>query len=346
MPHVARLEPCQETHPLALARLDAETTPIAVAFLQYAFRRPLWGRQDLWEDGHHCYRKRPLNADDSRATIDIYPGFVWGVEAEGDGRLFLAVDTRNRYIDRLWLPNRLANDGTEPRDHFLRHCLYHFGHQWYVAPLLRPTGLSVAEQEFVVEETGAIAPVLTYTRLTAGTAGLLDLGPASPAVMYRYPGNQKERHGALALCKLTYRTAEMEAANLHRRSALEPARRVEHITDVVRRHFQQARLGGQPIRVAATPLEVERRVFSVPAQRFGHDRVLAVAPVAEGPEPAKPSLPVTDHVALADLGRRRLDLLLSPEAGPLDKTPFDAQYLLMPYSLPRTINDDFERRSV
>ena len=349
MPYVARLEPCQETHPLALARLDAETTPIAVAFLQYAFRRPLWGQQDLWEDGHHCYRKRSLNDDDPRASIDIYPGFVWGVEAEGDGRLFLAVDTRNRYIDRLWLPERLANDGKEPRDHFLRHCLYHFGHQWYIVQLLRPTGLSVAEQDFVVEDTGEIAQVLTYTRQKCGPnppAWVRDLDPASPAVMYRYPGNQKERHGALALCKLTYRTAEAEAANLHRRSALEPAQRMEHIAQVVRRHFQHTQLDGQPIRVAATPLEVERRVFSVPAQRFGRDRVLAFAPVAEGPELAKPSLPVTDHVALKDLGRRRLDLLLSPEAGPLDRTPFDAQYLLMPYSLPRTINDDFERRFV
>lgn len=186
LPYVARLEPGQETYPLALARLDAETTPIAVAFLQYAFRRPLWGRQDLWEDGHHCYRKRSLNADDPRATIDIYPGFVWGVEAEGDGRLFLTVDTRNRYIDRLWLPERLANDGKEPRDHFLRHCLYHFGHQWYVVQLLHPTGLSVAEQEFVVEDTGEIARVLTYTRQKCGPnppAWVRDLDPASPAVM-------------------------------------------------------------------------------------------------------------------------------------------------------------------
>ncbi len=349
VPHVARLEPSQETYPLALARLDAETTPIAVAFLEYAFRRPLWGRQDLWEDGRHCYHKQSINADDFRATMDIYSGFVWGVEIEGDGRLYLVVDTRNRYIDRLWLTERLEKDGTEPRDYFLRHCLYYFGHQWYVVQLLRPTGLSIAEQEFVVEDTREVARVLPYTRQKCGPNPpdwVRDLDPTSPAVIYRYPGNQKERYGALALCKLTCRTAEVEAANLHRRSALGPTQHTQHVVQVVRRFFQHAQLGGQPIRVATTPLEVERRVFSVPAQRFGHDRVLAVAAVAAGPEPAQPSMPVTDHVVLRDLGRRRLDLLLSAEAGPLDKTPFDAQYLLMPYSLPRSINDDFERRFV
>ena len=71
---------------------------------------------------------------------------------------------RNRYIDRLWLTERLAREGKDPRDYLLRHCLYHFGHQWYVVQLLQPTGLSVAEQEFVVDGTGQIAQVLPYTR--------------------------------------------------------------------------------------------------------------------------------------------------------------------------------------
>jgi hypothetical protein len=349
MPHVARLEAREETYPLELDRLDSETTPIAAAFLQYAFRRPLWGHQDLWEDGNRCYRKRPLNGEDPRATINLHPGFVWGVEAEGDGRLVLAVDTCNRYVDRLWLPERLAKDGKEPRDCFLRHCLYHFGHQWYIVQLLQPTGLSVAEQEFVLEDTGRIAKLLTYTREKCGPnlpPWIREIDAASPAVLYRYPGSQKERHGALALCKLTYRTADVETAQLHRRSILDPAQRMEHMAGVVRRHFQHARLGGQPIRVATTPLEFKRRVFRVPAQRFGQNRVLAVAPVAAVPEPVQPSAAVTDRVPIRDLGRRRLDLLLSPDAGPLDKTPFDAQYMLMPYSLARAINDDFERRFI
>src|SRR5207302_4479697 len=135
----------------------------------------------------------PLNVDDRRATIDVYSGFAWTVEADDDGRLFLAVDVRNRYIDRLWLPERRDRLGQSARDVFMRHCLYLFGDQWYIVQLKQPTGLSIAEQNFVVNGAQQATNLLAYTLDKCGgpnaPAWVRRLDPSSPAILYQYPGN-------------------------------------------------------------------------------------------------------------------------------------------------------------
>jgi hypothetical protein len=339
MPHVAMLVPSDRVFPLEFGGLDRETAPIAIAFLQTAIRTPLWQQRSLWGSGRAYYSKDALSADDPSTGVDVYPGFVWSVVAANDGRLCLAVDTIARYVDRDWLSKRL--NGHDPQGYLRRHCLYHFGHQWYVVQLWGVTGLSVTAQRFVPEGAKRPVDVLTHTQerwRESLPAWVRDLDPGSPAIVYRYPGSEKERYGALALCKLTLSSADAKAAGLRRRATLDPGPRFQHLMRVVEHYFQQARLGSQPICVATAPLEVERRIFSVPPQRFGHGRILAVSPRA----PAK----ATDIVPLEQLGRRRLRLVLDPHTGPLDITPFDAQYLMLPYSLPRPINEDFERRFV
>jgi hypothetical protein len=332
MPHVATLLPRQGTHRLDFGRLDRETAPIAIAFLQMALRTPLWQRRDLWGNGRASYRKQALNAEEADSCVDVYPGFVWSVVVTGEGRLFLAVDSVVRYVDRLWLSERLQGDHAYRYLH--RHCLYHFGHQWYVVQLLGLTGLSIAEQRFVPEGATQPVDVFTHTRerwQESPPPWVSQLDPASPAILYRYPGNERERYGALALCKLTLSSADAQAAGLHRQTTWEPAPRLQYLCAVVARYFQRAQLGGQPIDVATTPLEIERRVFAVPPLRFGQGQILSVG---------------AGDVPLDQLGRRRLRLALDPHVGPLDADPFDAQYLLLPQSLPRPINEDFARRFV
>jgi hypothetical protein len=339
MPHVVTLIPAEKMLPLAFAHLHREVAPIAIAFLQAALGQPLWQQQSVWGSGRAYYSKRALNADDSGTAVDVYPGFVWSVVAGDDGRLFLAVDTNVRYVDRCWLSERV--NGDNPRRYVHRHCLYHFGHQWYVVQLLGLTGLPVIEQRFVPEGSNQAVDVLTHTRerwRERPPSWVQDLDPGSPAIVYRYPGNEKERYGALALCKLTLSTTYAEAAGVHRRSIRAPAPRFERIIDIVAHHFQGAELGGQPIRVAAAPLEIERRVFAVPPQRFGHGRILAMSPGTP--------VEVTDRVPFEQFGRRRLQLMLDRRAGPLDPGPFDAQYLMLPHSSPRPMNEDFEWRFV
>jgi len=337
MPHVANLVPQEGVHQLDFTRLDETTRPIALAFLQFALGGPLHRHQNLWKSGRAYFGKQPLNAGDRRSTVDVYPGFNWSVIATEEGRIFLSVDTTTRYVDRRWLLD--AAKGQNPDAFLRRHCLYHFGHQWYVVQLWALTNRTIAQQRFLPEGKDQTVDVFTYTKECwerNPPPWVRDLDPNSPAVLYRYPGNEKERYGALALCKLSLSTREAEAAGLHRYSTPDPARRFEQIMAIVKRHFQGASLGGQPIEVSAAPRAVERRVFSVPAQRFGHGRVLAVGQTAADG--------ATDVVQLDQIGQRRLKLLLDPKGGPLDTTPFDPQYILVPQSSPRPINDDFKQR--
>lgn len=336
MPHLATLVPEDAVHQLDFRWLDGEDQRIAVTFLHFALEGPLFRDERLWGRGRAQFGKRPLNADDPSAAVDVYPGFRWNVVTDGSGRLFLAADATVRYVDRRWLTERV--NGGDPRMYRARHCLYHFGHQWYMVQLWGVTGLSIAEQRF--QPAGADEPVdvLAYTRQKweRPVPWVRDLDPNGPAIVYRYPGNDREQYGALGLCKLAMPTGDRKASSLHRRSILDPTVRMARVRDVVEQHFQHARLGNKPVRISREPLEVARRVFPVPAQRFGHDRVLAV----DGGTHAQ----ATDVVALPQLGAQRLKLLLDPEAGPLDTSPFDAQYIVLPRSVPRAINQDFEQR--
>jgi hypothetical protein len=347
-PHVATLQPASTIQPLAFNHLDAATLPIAVAFLHFAFGGLLWRDRRLWEYGRKAFSKRPLNGHDQRATIDVYPGFGWNVVPHDDGRLFLAVDTTVRYIDRHWLTTTVANGAGDPQAYRWRHCVYHYGHQWYVIQIRSIAGLSIAEQYFAPGSSEDVVSVFDYTKAAWAAhpvPWIHDLDPTSPAIVYRNPGKDQDRYGALALCKLTRSTAEAEAAGLHRRAILDPAERVARVSDVVARYFQGARLAGQPVHVTPELLEVEPRAFAVPALRFGHDRVLAVA-TGDQATASLPALPVTDRTPLQQLGQRRLQLVRDRQAGPLDMSPFDAQYLLVPQSVPRAIVEDFEQRFV
>ncbi len=339
MPHVARLSPRDETPVLDFARLTDETRPIALAFLQFALGTPLHLSPHLWGAARAYYSKRALNAQDSRDRVDVYPGFTWSVRAMGEGKLFLAVDTTVRYVDRAFLPERLGEDS--PQRYLRRYCLYHFGHQWYLVQLWGVPGQSIAEQCFVMEGETELQNVFAYTQehwQPHPPPWVRDLDPNSPAIVYRYPGSEKERYGALSLCKLAFSTADEEATSLHRRSILDPASRFTQIVDTVARHFQQARIGDRLIQVSTAPLSTESRHFPVPPQRFGNNRILAVdtGTVVEA----------TDVVPLDQLGQRRMQLVLDPQIGPLDTTPFDAQYLFLPASAPRAINEDFAAQFV
>jgi hypothetical protein len=339
MPHVAILAPRDETPVLDFARLTEETRPIALSFLQFALGAPLHLSPHLWGAARAYYSKRALGAQDARDRVDVYPGFTWSVRATGEGKLFLAVDTTVRYVDRAFLPERLGQDS--PQRYLRRYCLYHFGHQWYLVQLWGVPGQSIAEQWFAMEGETELQNVFAYTQEHCQPnppPWVRHLDPDSPAIVYRYPGSEKERYGALSLCKLAFSTEDLETTSLHRRSIQDPATRFTQIVGTVERHFQQARLGDRPIQVSTTPLATEPRRFPVPPLRFGGNRVLAVG--------TKAAAEATDVVSLEQLGQRRMQLVLDPAIGPLDTTPFDAQYLLLPASAPRAINEDFTAQFV
>lgn len=331
VPHAVDLVPDQETHELNLGRLNDDEVPVARAFLQFAVRTPLYRDRAFWQSGRAWFRKQP-RAGDGRATIDIYDGFRVALVVTEDKRAFLAIDLATAYVDRLWLPQRLNGGDFGP--YRGRRALYHYGDNWYVVQLAGLPGKSIAEQTFVLDD-GRRTSVLAYTREHwPHDPQVARLGSASPAVVYRSVGTERERYAALALCKLSYTTQHPEVAGLHRASIVDPTPRFARASDVVRRHFQSVQLAGRPIHVSDSPLRVQRRVFAFPPQRFAQGRVLGTSPDGG----------VTEVVRLDQIGRKRRETLLDPHSGALDRTPFDVQYAILPQGFPRGIAEDFVQR--
>lgn len=333
-PHLATLVPLAEAHTLDFGHIEADSAPIAQSFLRFALQGQLWNNTNLWRSGRGYYEKSPINRADPAATTDIYPGFVWNVLVR-DGQIFLSVDTTARYVDRRWLHERPE----EPRQFLRRHCLYQFGDTWFMVQLWGIPGQTISQQRFVPNGTDTPTDVFRYTKEKCQGGRppwIANLDPNSPSVLYRYPNRRDDRYGALALCKLAVSTGDAEAAGLHRRSILDPTTRFERATEVVSTYFQSVRLRDRHIQISRTPYETERRIFQVPDLEFGNGKRLTIAGTGGSPD--------TSAVPLSELGTKRLNLLLDTKAGPLDKSPFDAQYLLMPLSSQRSINEDFQRR--
>jgi hypothetical protein len=244
------------------------------------------------------------------------------------------LDITNKYVDKSWFLSRV--DEQDIARYRMRHFLYHFGHQWYQVQLLGTTEHSIQEQMFQNERTSEMEYVYQYTKKQCCKTPpywILNLDKDSPAIIYRHPGSEKQRYGAAALCKLMYSTKDLMDSKLHRNTILSPQKRFQKIEGVVRKLFQNAALDGTHIYLSKKPLEVTPRVFSVPDQLFGNDNVLKVKSNGKW-----------SGISISELGKTRLQYLRNKQIGPLATSLFDAQYIVLPESLPREISDDLIER--
>lgn len=333
-PDVVLLKPRDEVHKLAFGDLSGRTEAVGLAFLRFALRTPLMRSDDLWSTGTSSYcSKRPVNHKYSERETDVFGGFGFRLVSI-DRKLYLALCLSYKYVDHHWLLDRF--DEAEMRSLHMRHLLYHYGHRWFSVQFLGLTGKSIREARFTPEGARAATNVFDYTIGEVGLnppAWVSSLSPDSPAIAYQYPGNKKRRFGAAALSKLMLSTEDPEVKSLHRISIKSPEERFDLTGRLVGRYFSAARLGDVPIQIGRSALSVRPKVFPVPSQRFGGGRVLSVA--NDGG---------SNGLGLRDLPKARMDCLLGRQGGLAVVSAFDAQYLLAPQELPRSIVEDFQDR--
>jgi len=282
------------------------------------------------------FNKTPLNFKHDNRDIDVYRGFGFRLD-HVDGRLCVWVKLAHRYAETRWLLDGY-DTATIQQTLRMRHALYHYGQRWFPVQILGITGKSVKQHTFVPDGAARPTNVYDYTLQDVGDAGrnaawIRALDEGSPAIAFRYPGNEKKRTGAAALCKLLVPTMDPRTSAVHRWSIMEPQRRFDETCRIVKKYLQGARLGTQAIDVSDRPLTVRRTVFPVPAQLFGQDKRLVVG---------------HDHrrgeVSLREMGPKRWEYLLDTEGGVAATTLLDAQYLVAPESLDRRIIDDVRDR--
>lgn len=335
-PHVAVLQPLDEAYVLDFDKLDKQTLLVAKSFLRFAFQAPLMKDPQLWGNNRCYFWKHPLDMgeDDQGSEISISEGFVFNIVPLESNQICVSVDITHKYTDKRWLLDHV--DKQDIHQYRMRHFLYHFGHRWYRIQLIDTTGLSIGEQKFQNERTGEMEHVYQYTKEQCydnPPYWIRDLDRNTPAILYRYPGSKKKRYGAAALCKLMYATKEPAVSELHHMTILPPQERFRKIERVISKLFQNAVLDGTPIDLSREPLRTTAKVFSVPAQLFGHDTVLEVKKNGQ-----------SRGVHLSELGKTRTQYLLDDKIGPLTDSAFAAQYIVLPKSLPRAISTDLIER--
>ncbi len=328
-PDVLTLNPTERVKEINFKNLDPESKHVALSFLRFALQTPLIKDNSLWKSGSSFFTKRPINWNDDNRETDVYGGFGFKLLSL-DRNIYVAVRLCYKYVDRKWLTDRCPIE--KINDYKMRHALYHFGHKFFPVQLLGITGKSISEQKFKPENIDSITTVFEYTKKEAGTnppQWILTLNPSSPAINYRYPGNEKKRYGAATLCKLILPTDDPNTSHLHPLSIKPPHKRLSLSQDIVKLYLNKGNFNGAPIKVSDTPLSIERKVFQVPAQLFGQNAVLEVN--GKG-------------ISLDRLGKTRMEYLRDPNIGGLITSGFDAQYLLAPLSLNRQIVEDFKNR--
>src|SRR6266568_1888047 len=218
-PDVVSLKPQLEMHELNFGKLLPEDEAAARAFLRFHLRTPLMLSDSLWSSGSSSYfSKRPVNYKDDRRDVDVYGGFGFRLLVL-DGKFYLVLRLAYRYVDTAWLVERRDDSGM--RSLKMRHLLYHFGNRWFPVQLLDPIGKGIRDAKFIPDNGDAATNVYDLTLRKTGQNPpnwIRSLAPDSPAIVYRYPGNEKRRYGAAALCKLMLTTAEPQVRAVHKLS--------------------------------------------------------------------------------------------------------------------------------
>jgi hypothetical protein len=335
VPEVVTLVPLEETYELSLANLTPETETIGLKFLEFDLRSPLWLDNRLWRlSNSSFFDKQPINNKQNNRDVDVYGGFGFRI-VPFNGKLYLSLWLTHKYADVVWLSNRFEREKIGELK--MRHLLYFYGNRWFPVQLLGLTGKNIKDQHFVPENGKSPSNVYDWTVAECGKneppSWIESLDPRSPAISFRYPGNQRKRYGAASLCKLLLPTQDPRVARVHHLSIKPPDERFQLTNELIERHFSNISFRGTPVQIASRPLHLALKSFSIPEQRFGGEKVLRV-----GRDRLK------GEISLQKLGKTRLGYLLNPKGGLAESSAMDAQYYIIPESCDRSIAEDFQQR--
>lgn len=325
-----RIHPTVET--LELSALKDDDESIAKNFLAFEMRGHLFRHQqsDLWEgaSGFIHYMKEPVEipAKNGRVPpVALYPGFNYRlINVPGQG-LCLAVDISHVYTDTRTLGERIAR-GQEWRGLASRHFVYEFGQQWFFIQLQEVTDRPISESRFEYPKgTSKTRDVYEHTMQTWKgrlTPRLKGLSSQDNTIFYNYPGATGQFQGAVNLARLRYQTDDPEIGRVHRFTILDPEDRMNRIQDIIARFLDdKIQIGETRIRISQDPLTVPAKVFRIPAQLFGNDKIL--------PTPGQNAKPAD----ITGMRRQRDEWLRDKAIGPLTLAGIQNQFLLMPMSL-------------
>jgi len=322
-----QIELLDEVFELNFASRDPDTDSLCVRFLHFAIQAPLWNNARLWQpqSGGPFYERQPAQ---TFRGIQLFSGFRLRPTWTAEGTLGLCLDPAHCYVSAIPLPAALDRDTFE-REWKGKHCVYHFGDQWYTIAPLELDDRRAGEYP-VQNDSGQWTTLLECIHDRSRkpiSPELANLGEDAAVVLYR---NRRDEDWA-APAPLCYPIVELDhVRGNHRLTMPAPHRRYWLTRQYARDYLQNLRLGDTRIEVDLHPLRVRRCTITVPDLRFGHGQVLSVR-----------GTPGTRHIHLRELGEARLAMMRDKSAGFYVNTPLDRQYFILPRSVYDSMGDQF-----
>jgi hypothetical protein len=323
---VVYFKPTGKTLKLDYLLRTPQNDEICLRFLHFMVQSALFENAQLWQPsaGYPFFEKTPYQ---EFGSIFLFRGFSVRPVFTEDGGIGVCVDVQHKFVSRDPLPNYLTEQAFQ--SYKAKHCIYHYGHQWYEIQLSEVSDLNVMEA-MVPKRLGSntLIPLLNFVMENCRKPIPEDLVsvPQDGAVVHYFNNQNQDRQAIAALCHLVHDTADPAVQRYHSHTILKPHIRRSVIHQLVAKYLREIKYGNITLKVASTPEQVSGQMFTLPDYRFGNSYRLSV----RGTEGA-------NQVSLEQVGRRRLELLSSPDAGVYVKEKFDRQYIL----LPQTVGDSF-----
>ena len=313
------LDKVDRSLPLDFSLRSADNDAICLRFIQFMLQAPLWRNTRLWQPsaGMAFFDKTPVEEEDG---VGRYQGFAARAVIAPSGRIGLCVDLHSKYVRLKPLPvhlNRLTFRQFEGQS-----CIYRYGHLWYEMRIETLSDLNVSE-EHIRTTDGPISLIEFIARecrkpLPAELANL----PYDAAVVGYRNNRGEDRSAPAGLCYLVCDNQENVARKLYSRAIMPPHVRREQTCRYVDQYLTKLSFNDITLRVSPDAERIEQKFFQVPDLEFGNDRKLSVQ-----------GTPGASQIDLANLGRKRIDLLRDNRAGFYVKEKFRRQYLILPQSV-------------
>ena len=316
------LEPSEQVCDLNFSQLTADTTSIAIRFLQFMLQAPLSSNPHLWQpgSGRPFFEKVATN---TALGVTRYTGFVVRVVPITGGGLGLCVDLAHKYVRSQPLPAHITRPDFRPYKG--KHCIYHYGHRWYEIQLREFSDVTVTEYQ--IGENGAQSSLLEFIARESQKPISPELAqlPTDASVVL-YSTNQGQLRAApAALCYPVLDSADTARSN-RPNALLKPFERHAGTQRFVDRYLRTLRFSAMSLQIAKEPLHIPQKMFLLPDYEFGNSRIVSVRGTANA-----------QQVSLDSIGRTRLSNLRDKDVGFYVRDPLQRQYII----LPQSVHDSF-----
>jgi hypothetical protein len=320
---IAYFTPTGKSFNLDYSLRTPQNDEICIRFLRFMVQSALFNNAQLWQptSGKPFFSKVPSQ---EFSSISMYQGFSVRPSFTESGEIGLCVDVQHKFISRDPLPMYLTERTFQ--QYKAKHCIYHYGHQWYEIQLSELSDLNVTEE--MIPDGNSWNSLLDYAIKYSRKPIPDDLASVvqDSSVVHYFTNQNQDRAAIASLCHLVYDTADPAIQKYHPFTILKPDVRRAAIYQMVEKYLREITFGDITLKISGTPERISQRLFDFPDYKFGNNFRLSV----RGTEDA-------EQVPVDKVGQKRAQLLTNPAVGLYVQEPFDRQYLL----LPQTVGDSF-----